>query len=465
MKRAPPFQWYYLRSDRSRAPAVLSLAFLVLLLLANAWGGAASAPGNVVVLTVHGVIDPVVARYVQRGLTTATVEQAELVVIQLDTPGGLDTAMRDIVQAILNSQVPVVVYVSPAGARAASAGVFITMAAHIAVMAPSTNIGAAHPVFSGEEIPEVLDKKATNDAVAYIQAIAEERGRNATWAEEAVRKSESLSAQGALEANVIDLVANSLDELLRQIDEREVIVGGETKELQVRHATVRDLPMTPLEAILHAIVDPNIAYLLLTLGMAALVAEFYHPGAILPGVSGIICLILAFVALGSLPVNWGGIALIVLAFALFLLDIKIAGFALSVGGAISFLLGSLLLFSPFKPEVPAMPRVSVSPWLAAAMTALLAGFFVFALTAGVRAQRRAVWSGIQTLIGATGVAVSDLTPNGVVQVQSESWSAVADQPPIQAGEAIQVVAVEGLRLRVKRFDSHEPSELSVDSST
>lgn len=427
-------------------------AILLLCLWTPALGGAVQdeKAGPVVVLELRGVVDPVVARYIQRGIEVGERANAQLVVIQLDTPGGLDTAMRTIVQAILNSEVPVAVFVTPRGARAASAGLFITAAAHVAAMAPGTNIGAAHPVdISQAEIPAALEDKVTNDAVAYLQAIAQQRGRNVSWAEEAVRKSASLTAQQALENRVIDLVAVDLADLLARLDGRSVSMNGREIVLHTASGQLQEYPMTWLEVIAHGIVDPNIAYLLLSLGTLALVAEFYNPGTILPGVTGLIALILGFVALGSLPVNWGGIALIVLAIIFFIADIKVTGIALSIAGAISFVLGSLLLFSPFSPTMPTMPQVSVNPWLITAMTAVLVGFFGFAVTAGLRAQRRAVMVGTHTLVGKSGVALSDLTPQGVVQVESEMWSAIAIGGQVRAGEAIEVVGRDGLRLQVR----------------
>jgi membrane-bound serine protease (ClpP class) len=404
------------------------------------------------VLEVRGVIDPIVARYVARGIGVACQSGAELVVIQLDTPGGVDSAMREIVQAILKSDVPVAVFVAPRGARAASAGLFITMAAHVAAMSPGTNIGAAHPVdLSQGEIPDTIQDKITNDAAAYIQAIAQQSGRNAQWAEEAVRKSVSITAQQALENQTVDLVADDLAGLLARLDGRKITLRGQERTLQIAARPVERYPMTWLETVAHGIMDPNIAYVLLSLGTLALIAEFYHPGAILPGVTGVIALILAFVAFGSLPVNWGGIALIVLAFIFFIADIKVTGVALSVAGAISFVLGSLLLFSPFTPATPVMPRLYVNPWLLASMTAVLVSFFSFALAAGLRAQRQAVLTDSRVLLGKTGVALSDLAPQGVVQVQSEMWSAVAAEGPVRAGETVEVVEVKGLRLWVRRL--------------
>jgi membrane-bound serine protease (ClpP class) len=403
---------------------------------------------HVDLITVEGVIDPFTAQYVERGLDMAQNDGAQCLVIQLDTPGGSDAPMRDIVQRMLNSSVPTVAYVAPAGARAGSAGVFITMAANIAAMAPGTNIGAAHPVDVTGEITGTIGEKVTSDAAAYIRAIAEKRGRNAEWAEKAVRESASIIAREAVELQVVDLIADDLTDLLDKIDGREVIIAAGPVTLSTRGAPVRTISMNFAERFLHVIVDPNIAYLLLSIGTLALTAEFYHPGAILPGVTGAICLILAFVAFGSLPVNWGGVALIVLAVVLFILDIKVAGFMLSVGGAIAFVLGSLMLFSPFAPPSPTMPRFTVSWPLIILMTAAITSFFLFALSAGLMAQRKKVASGIESMVGATGIAVSDLDPWGTVQVRSELWSAVAEESPIKKGEQVRVVSAKGVRLRV-----------------
>jgi membrane-bound serine protease (ClpP class) len=364
--------------------------------------------------------------------------------------------MREIVQAMLSSPVPVVVYVAPAGARAGSAGVFITMAGHIAAMAPGTNIGAAHPVsiaLPGASAPEggaeeTMTDKVTNDAAAYVRAIAQQRGRNVEWAEKAVRTSVSITAREAVENRVVDLMADSIDDLLTQVDGREVTTVAGQRTLHTRGVRINSVPMSLPEILLHILIDPDIAYLLFTIGLIAIVAELYHPGAILPGVTGVICLILAFVAFGTLPVNWAGVALIVFAIILFVADIKVAGFALSIGGAIAFVLGSLLLFVPFTPQLPIMPTFSVSPWLIALMTLLLTGFFLLVVSAGVRAQRARVTSGVQALVGAKGVATSDLVPQGTVLVRSEHWTAEAMEGPIRAGEEVQVIAAEGVRLKV-----------------
>jgi membrane-bound serine protease (ClpP class) len=409
---------------------------------------------HVYMITVNGVIDPFIAQYVGRGLDIAQGDGAQCLIVQLDTPGGSDAPMRVIVQKMLNSSVPTVVYVAPAGARAGSAGLFLTLAANVAAMAPGTNIGAAHPVaMPGTELTEVTEEKATSDAAAYVRAIAEKRGRNAEWAEKAVRESASIIAREAVEYQVVDLIADDLTDLLDQIDGREVITAAGPITLRTRGASVRTISMNFAENFLHVIVDPNIAYLLLSIGTLALVAEFYHPGAILPAVTGGICLILAFVAFGSLPVNWGGVALIVLAVILFVLDIKVAGFMLSVGGAIAFVLGSLMLFSPFAPPSPTMPRFTVSWPLIVLMTVTIASFFLFAVSAGIRAQRAKAASGIESMVGATGTAVSDLDPWGTVQVKSELWSAIAEEGPIKMGEQVRVVSAKGVRLRVTKVKS------------
>lgn len=443
----------YRTRTRPRRPLFVVWAIVLAISFILGLGAPAQAeePAPVRVLELRGVVDPIVAQYIQRGIEVAGREGAGLVVIQMDTPGGLDTAMRSIVQAILNSDTPVVVFVAPRGARAASAGVFITMAAHVAAMAPGTNIGAATPVdMSQEEMSDTLRAKVVNDAAAYVAAIAQQRGRNAAWAEEAVREAASLTAQQALDQQVVELIATDLDDLLAQIDGREVAFNGRTLTLRTESAPVEPYKMTWLEVIVHGLIDPNIAYLLLSLGTLALVAEFYNPGSILPGVTGVIALILGFVALGSLPVNWGGIALIVLAIIFFVADTQVAGFALSMAGAISFVLGSLLLFSPFSPGMPGMPQVAVNPWLIGAMTALLVGFFGFAVTVGLRSHRGAAMMGTHALLGKTGTAVTELAPQGIIQVGSESWSAIATDGPVQADEQVEVVGQEGLRLQVRR---------------
>ena len=415
----------------------------------------AAGQGSVDLITVQGAIDPIIARFATRAI--ATDDHAEAVIIQMDTPGGLDVSMRQIVQAIIGSPVPVIVYVAPPGARAGSAGVFITMAAHVAAMAPGTNIGAAHPVsIGGAQIPTTQEEKIVNDAAAYIKTLAARRGRNAAWAEEAVRQSVSVTEEEALKLRVIDLIAKDVNDLLTQIDGRNVSTAQGEKILHTRAAKLRERSMSLPERFLHAIVDPNVAYFLFILGLWALIAEFSHPGAILPGVTGVICLILAFVALGSLPVNWAGVALIVFGLMLFVLDIKVTSFALGVGGAIAFILGSLMLFKPWKPTPPTMPAFSVDLRLVGLMAAGLISFFAFVVSKAVQAQRATVTSGMQALSGARGRAVTTLAPLGTVLVRGEEWSAEAVQGTVKAGEEVTVMGSDGLRLRVVKVQ--EPSE-------
>lgn len=417
----------------------------------------AAGQGSVDLITAQGAIDPIIARFVTRTIASATDDHAEAVIILLDTPGGLDVSMRQIVQAIIGSPVPVIVYVAPPGARAGSAGVFITMAAHVAAMAPGTNIGAAHPVsIGGAQIPTTQEDKILNDAAAYIKTLAARRGRNAAWAEEAVRQSVSVTDEEALKLRVIDLIAKDVNDLLTQIDGRQVSTAQGEKILHTRAATLRERSMSLPERFLHAIVDPNVAYFLFILGLWALIAEFSHPGAILPGVTGVICLVLAFVAFGSLPVNWAGVALIVFGLTLFVLDIKVTSFALGVSGAIAFILGSLMLFKPWKPTSPTTPAFSVDLVLVGLMAAGLISFFALVVSKAVQAQRATVTGGMQALVGTRGRAVTPLAPRGTVQVRGERWGAEAVQGTVNAGEEVTVVGSDGLRLRIVKIQ--EPPE-------
>jgi membrane-bound serine protease (ClpP class) len=428
---------------------------LLVVVLGLAFYGLTTAQGvdQVDVLTFKGTVAPVSAQYISRGIDTAVSDGAQALIIEMDTPGGLDSSMRQIIQKMLASPVPVVVYVSPPGARAGSAGVFLAMAAHVAVMAPSTNIGAAHPVGGqGEEITGTMGEKVTNDAVAYIRTLAENRGRNADWAEEAVRKSVSITADQAVEMRVVDFVATDMGDLLQKLDGRQVSTNFGPRTLRTKNAAINYVPMNLQENFLHTITDPTIAYLLLTLGIWALIAEFNNPGSILPGVTGVLCLLLAFVAFGSLPLNWGGVALILVSIVLFILDIKAPTHGiLTAGGIIAFILGSLLIFSPFTPPTPAMPPMEafrVPLWIIVVMTAFSALFFMYAVGAGLRAQRLKVASGMGSMVGVTGVARSDINPVGMVFAASEEWSAYTEGEPIGRGERVRVVATEGLRLKV-----------------
>jgi membrane-bound serine protease (ClpP class) len=430
-----------------RVSALIVVLIVLLWPVADALAQSSERP--VVVLEVDGVINPLTARYLERSLQLAEQRRARLVVVMLDTPGGLDGSMREMVQALLGSPVPTVVYVAPSGARAASAGMFITLAGHIAAMAPATNIGAASPVALGGEPGDTEIAKATSDAAALARSVAENRGRNAEWAERAVIESVSLTAEEALEQNVIDIVAEDLDALLRQIDGRTVTgVSGEAR-LQVAGAPVERLPMNLGEQFIHVISNPNIAYVLLSLGTLFLLAELAEPGLGLAGAASAICFVIAFMALGSLPVNWAGVALLALGVILLVVGLLTdTEVVLGIAGLVAFVLGSVLLFSPFRVPSPAAPAVRVSPWLIGGMAAIIASFTLIVLAAVVRASRLPPQSGAQRLIGQEGISLSDLDPAGQVRVDLETWSAVTVAGPVGSGERVKVVGISGVRLQV-----------------
>ncbi len=405
---------------------------------------AAAAP-EVVLVRVADAITPATARFIQAGLKKAESEKAALVVIELDTPGGLADSMRQIVQDILASPVPVAVFVAPAGARAASAGVMITMAADIAAMAPGTNIGAAHPVGAGgQEIDGKMSEKVVNDMVAHARSVAERRGRNADWVERAIRESVSATETEALRENIVDVVAEDLPDLLRRIDGREIAGKG---KLDLAGAQVVEHEENLRTQILRAISNPNIAYLLLMIGLAGLYFEFSHPGAIFPGVVGAIALILAFFALQTLPVNFAGVLLIALAVIFFILEMKIASYGLlSVAAILSLFLGSLMLFEGDGPT----SRVS---WEVLLPTVLVvSAFFAGVAFVVFRAQFHRPATGAQGMIGEVGEVKRRLAPAGKVFVHGELWNAVAKQP-IEEGRRVRVVAVKGLLLEVEPLDA------------
>lgn len=410
----------------------------------------ATTPGTVLLAEVEGVINPLTARYLERVLARASARGAGLVVLQLDTPGGLESSMREMTQALLDAPLPVAVYVAPGGARATSAGLFITIAGHVAAMAPATHIGAAHPVALGVEVDAVMREKMLSDASALVRSIADARGRNAAWPEQAVRENLSLTAPEALAEGVIDLVAEDLDDLLRQMDGREVKVQGLPTTLQTASAPRERIPMTWMERVVHVITNPDIAYLLLSLGMLLLLAELSDPGLSLAGLGAVLCFVIAFTALGSLPINWAGAALLVLGLILFAVALFTDTEAVvTFIGLIPFVLGSLLLFSPFTPTPPAAPSLRVSPWLIGIVALLIVGFSLGVLRAILKAAKQPPQTGVERLIGLRGVALSDLAPNGQVRVDLETWSAVAVDGPISAGEAIVVVGFAGVHLHVR----------------
>ena len=403
---------------------------------------------KVLVIKIDGSINPVSADHIHDGIKKASQNKAECLVILLNTPGGLLKSTRVIVSDILESPVPVVVFVAPGGAHAGSAGVFITMAAHIAAMAPGTNIGAAHPVDLQGKMDSVMSEKATNDAAAFIRSIAEKRQRNFQWAEDAVRRSLAITEKDALEKRVIDLVAVNTTELLRNIDGKNVAVQGGTTVLHTGKAQVETVEMSALEKILDLLSDPNVAYLLLLLGMYGILFELYNPGAILPGVVGVISLILAFYSMHTLPINYAGLALIVFAIILFLLEIKIVSHGiLAIGGVVSLLLGSLMLIR----SDAALESVRISRSVIIAAVAVSALFFLFVLGLGVRALRARPVTGVEAMAGEIGESLDILNPNGTVRVHGEIWRAVSTGSAIGQGEKIRVVGIRDLTLLVEPF--------------
>lgn len=395
-----------------------------------------------------GIIGPISARYFINLIEKGERENAEAVVITMDTPGGFDQAMRDIVKAELNANVPVVIYIYPPGSRDASAGVFITLASNIAAMSPGTNIGAAHPVaigMGGEKIDEEMKKKMTNDAAAYIKAIAEKRKRNVKWAEEAVRKSVSITEKEALNLNVIDLIANNVSELLNKIDGWRVDLPKGKKVIKTKNAEVKKVPMSFRELLLSKITNPNIAYILLILGFYGLLFEITHPGAIAPGVFGAISLVLAFFAFQTLPINYAGLALIILGIIMFILEVLTPTYGpLTIGGIISMTIGSMMLINT------SVPYLKISIPLIIAAVGTTAAFFIFALGMAIKAMRKRPTTGDKGMIGQEGIAKTDIdNRNGKVFLRGEYWNAFSDEP-IKKGEEIEVLEVKGLKLKVKK---------------
>lgn len=418
----------------------LSYCFFLLLLPAFVFAQ------KVVSINIDGTINPVSADFIRNSIERAGSENAECIIIHLNTPGGLLKSTRVIVSEILESPVPVVVYVSPGGAHAGSAGVFITLAAHIAAMAPGTNIGAAHPVAMQSQMDTTMNEKTTNDAAAFIRSIAEKRHRNIEWAERAVRRSYSYTETEALQDSVIDLIAKNEKELLEMIDGRIVEVTTGSKALQTGAAAVVVYEMSFLEKLLDIISDPNIAYILLLLGLYGIFFELYNPGAILPGIVGVISLILAFYSMHSLPVNYAGLALIIFAIILFILEIKIVSHGLlAIGGVVSLLLGSMMLIK--SGSSLEMARISRAVIISA--TAVTALFFLFIVGLGLKAQRRKVVTGIEALIGDTGEVMETLSPAGTVRVQGEIWKAESLAGSINKGDKVRVKEMKNFTLYVE----------------
>ena len=419
-----------------------------LFFLASVISGQVQEKAPIYSIEVDGIINPATAKFITDSIDEAAQQGAQCLIIQLDTPGGLMESMRIIVKKILASNIPIIVYVAPGGARAASAGVFITIAAHIAVMAPGTHIGAAHPVTLGAEGKEskTMTEKVVNDAVADIKATAKTRGRNVDWAEKAVRKSVSITDEEALKLKVIDFISPDLQDLLTKIDGKVVKFDGVTRTLLTKGVKPRSIQMSWRDRLLDIISNPTIAYILLMLGIYGIFFELSSPGAILPGVVGGIFLILAFYALQMLPVNYAGLALIFFAIILFIAEIKVVSHGLlAVGGVISLLLGSLMLFqSPGE-----YMKISLSVIIPAVLVS--AGFFFFAITKAVKARLTKPTTGMEGLVGEVGIASTTITPEGKISIHGEFWNVISDQN-IEKGEKVQVIGGTNLKLKVKKIE-------------
>lgn len=447
-----------LRTYSTRVWLTLIVMSIVITLFFGS-GSRAQESSNVIdFIELEGVIDPVSSRYLLRMLDRASSEGSNLVIVQLDTPGGLDISMREMVQKILASRVPVVVWVAPAGARAASAGVFITYAAHIASMSPATNVGAAHPVNLGGEADETSTEKAVEDAVAYLESIARLRNRNVEWAEDAIRESASIDAERALELNVVDLNSSGLSDLLRQIDGRTIRItpeGGLGEDTDAYDVTISTQnyrlvfhKMGLFERILHTVVRPEIAYMLLILGFYGLIFELYNPGIGAAGVLGGTSLILGLYALSILPTSWAGVALLVLAFVFFVVDLHVAGLGVfTLGGVVSLLAGSLLLFSGASPEL------RLAWWAIGGAVAGSLLFFIGVMTAAIRARIAQPVSGSEGLVGTFGSARTDIAPEGQVMARGTLWRARTAGMAIGQGSRVRILGVSGLVLMVEQAEA------------
>jgi membrane-bound serine protease (ClpP class) len=431
---------------KSRLRFYFLLLPIVLSLISFISGIVRADSPKIEILTVNGTIVPVVASYIDRGISRAEQEGATACIIELNTPGGLLNSTEEIVQRILNARVPIVVYVTPRGSWAASAGTFITISAHIAAMAPGTSIGAAHPVSTGEEMPEDVSKKVTEYSAAWIRSIAETRGRDAEEAALAVSESKSFTASEALDANLIDLRADNIEDLIQQINGRTVtLASGEEVTIDTAGYYLTPNQMNPVERFLQVISDPNIAYILLTLATIGLITEISNPGLIFPGVIGGICLFLAFYSLGVLNAYWAGVLLIFLAIGLFVAEVFTTSFGiLTAGGITSLVVGSLILFSHNSPEM------QVNKFLIAGVTIVLAAFIAFIVGAVVRGQRRRVATGAEGLVGRVAVVKTNLEPAGKVLVDGELWKAELESGRVEPGEEVTITRVEGLKLFVTK---------------
>ncbi len=422
------------------------LLFL-LLVTALLWGGGAAAqsPGAVKLAEFKGPVTPVLASYIERSIADAEAQAAALLVIELDTPGGSVDITKNITQVMTAARVPVVVWVAPSGAHAGSAGTFITLAAHVAAMAPGSSIGAASPVSSeGQDLNDTMKAKETNILVADIKNLAARRGEKAVaWAEKAVSEAAAATAQEALDLGVVDIVANDLDDLLRQLDGRTVTIAGEEITLQVSDAPVETIPLNPLEGLLNQLTNPALAAILLTIGLNAILFELSSPGGYAAGIIGVICILMAFYALGTVNANWTGLAFVLLAVVLFILDIKAPTHgALTLGGLVSFVFGLYLLYN--TSDVPV-------PWPSIIVSALATGgFFAFAVAKALAIQRRPAVGGMTGMVGQTGIVRQPLEPHGMVLLNGELWKAESESGPLPAGDPVVVTRQEGFLLWVRR---------------
>lgn len=423
----------------------------ILVLLVSILSIPASA-GDIQVIRLSATINPATADFLHQSIQTAADEGAVCLIVELNTPGGLLKSTREIVSDLLTARVPVVVYVSPAGAQAASAGAFILLASHVAAMAPGTNVGAAHPVgMQGNEPDSVMSQKMTNDAAAFIRSISEKRHRNIRWAEEAVRHSTALTETEALRDTVIEIIAPTVETLVRQLDGRTVSVDTGTVVLHTAGAAIVHREMGWKHSLLDLLSDPNFAYIFFLLGLYGLIFELYNPGSVLPGVVGAISIILAFYSMHTLPVNYAGVGLILVGIILFILELKVTSYGmLTVAGALSLFLGSIMLID----TAPGLEIIHISWFVIIPSVLFSVLFFAFALGKGVAAQLRKPTTGAEGLIGAPGIALQPLTPDGRVRVHGESWAATAEGQHCQAGDAVTVVGVTGLHLTVRSTHHH-----------
>lgn len=437
----------YLREMKKENKAFLRfflIGFLLFLLLLPRVEGASPV---IQLIKIEGTISPATLEYVRKAFSHTKEKKVECMIIQLDTPGGLASSMREIIKLIMNADFPVVVYVAPKGARAASAGVFIALSSHILVMAPGTNIGAAHPVSLMGGMEKTAEKKVVNDAAAYIRSIAQRRGRNADWAEKAVRESVSVTAEEAVKLNIADTVAEDRRELIKKLEGKKVTIGGQEKILHTQAAQVDFFQPGFKDKLLQFLADPNLAYILLMIGIWGLILEFFNPGMFLPGIAGGICLILSFFSLQLLPFNLAGLLLIILAVVLFILETQITSYGgLTIGGVVALTLGSLMLIEP------SAIYINIDWQYIVAGVGVTLSLFIFIIFFAIKAQFKKPTTGGEGMIGSMGVARTNLTPQGKVYVHGELWTAINSVPQnvIKKGEEVVIVKREGMKLWVKK---------------